>query len=244
MKSNAGESIGLLPNAESLDDFRERVLERLAELNARPWPDDVRRLIIENGPCPVLLRLVIPALRDHGYTDRLDTLSDANHALEFYREGYAYDQRGIALADSVLVLMMFSDPHFPMDNPEEYLWRLCYRLAFLAALERDRRRSTDERRSAKGTAGKTGGPWAKQAAQAYATRHARQSSGRLKSKEQLAKEVHRHLCDLCNQDPSLVLKLKTEGKNEAGQLIPTESAKKTIKGWFEAQYAAQKKDAP
>ncbi|MFV3384648.1 hypothetical protein ACNFCJ_04195 [Pseudomonas sp. NY15364] len=238
-KGRAGESIELLPDAETLDGFRDRVLARLAELNARPWPEDVRRLIIENGPCPVLLKSVIPALRDHGYTDRLDTLSDATHAVEFYRDGYVYDQRGIALADAVLILMMFSDPHFQMDKPDEYLWRLCYRLAFLAALERDRRRNTDESRSSKGTAGRTAGGWEKQAAQAYATRHARLNSGRLKSKAELSKAIYQHLWD-CHELPGRPFKRPIAYMDGSGRPVYTEAALRTIQGWIKPQYDAQK----
>ena len=229
----------LLPSAEGIEIFRERMLEHLTDLRRHPpLPEDVRRLIVRRNACTVLLPALVGALRAYGYTDRLDTLSDAGHALESYEHARVYDAHGIALADAVFVAMTFIDPHWHMDNPSEYLWRLCYRLGQLATLERDARRDADRRKTAKATAAKTAGGWEKQETMAYAVRHVRQGNGRLKSKAALSREIYRHLWERSQQGAGRFTRPML-GMGEDGYPIHTEAALRTIQGWFEAQYDAQ-----
>lgn len=231
----------LLPNAEEVEIFRERMLVFLSERSQRPsLPDDVSRKTIERGPCGVLLKGLIPSLLDHGYPAGLDTLSDASHAVEFYEHGRVHNPLGIALADAVFCAMNLVGPSLDMNEAESYLWRLCYRLSCRAALERDSRKETVKRTISKANKARSEPRWDQQAAIAYVPRNAHQIGGRLKSKAQLSREIYQHLWRESSPDAGQPFTLASEGKNSDGRPMPTERALKTIQGWIAAVHAAQK----
>jgi hypothetical protein len=231
----------LLPNAEEVEIFRERMLVFLSERSQRPpLPDDVLRKTIERGPCGVLLKGLIPSLLDHGYPAGLDTLSDASHAVEFYEHDRIYNPLGIALADAVFCAMNLVGPALDMNEAEAYLWRLCYRLSCRAALERDSRKATVERTISKANKARVEPRWDTQAAIAYVPRNARTVDGRLKSKAALSRELYQHLWHESRQGDGRVFTLACEGINSDGSGKPTDRALKTIQGWIAAVYAAQK----
>lgn len=231
----------LLPNAEEVEIFRERMLVFLSERSQRPpLPDDVSRKTIERGPCGVLLKGLIPSLVAHGYPADLNTLSDASHAVEFYEHGRIYNPLGIALADAVFCAMNLVGPALDMNEAESYLWRLCYRLSCRAALERDSRKATVERTISKANKARSEPCWDQQAAIAYVPRNARTADGRLKSKAALSRELYQHLWHESSPDAGQPFTLASEGKNSDGRPLPTERALKTIQGWIAAVYAVQK----
>ena len=228
----------LLPSAEDIEIFRERMLEHIADLNLHPpLPDEVCKRLVERNACSVLLPALTTALRAHGYTGRMTSLSDAQHTIEFY-DGPIYDPHGAALADAIFVAMTFTDPHWSMENPSEYLWRLCYRLGQLAALERDNRRETDKQKTMRATAAKTAGGWERRAALAYAAHNSRLGTGRMKSKAALAREIYRHLWDRSQAGGGRFTR-PSAGRDADGYPIPTEAALRTIQGWFKPAYDAQ-----
>lgn len=226
----------LLRTSEDVEEFRGRMFEYLAERRMRTLPSGALRYA-ERGPCGVLLKELIPALRAHGYPECLDSISDAIHAVEFYEQARIYDPLGIALADAVFCAMRLASDAWD-DGADAYLWRLCYRLACRAALDLDAKRDTDKQKTAKATAAKTAGGWEKQEAMSYVVRHARLDDGSLKSKARLSKEIYKHLWDL-SQKGGRRFTRPMSGLDRDGYPIPTEAGLKTIQVWFKAQYDAQ-----
>ncbi len=128
-----GQLDALVDDLEDLEYFREEMLRTLKALQATGAQDTAtRKAILDNSLSKPIAGAVVADLLAYGYTGQLDSLSDCLRAVTEYEGPPCCDYRGQFLADALFCARAFSDPCW-LDQSEELLFRLCYRLSALFA---------------------------------------------------------------------------------------------------------------
>lgn len=224
---------GLIVCTEDIEIFRERMTETLSELNGGPsLLPVVRKRILENSVCAVLVPVLTQNLRAYGYTDRLSTLSDTQHAAQYY-DSHIHDPRGLCLADALFLAMTFTDPNWPQAECE--LWRLCYRLTQLVAFYADTQRPMAISKAKAAQLARDGNTEkAKKRAIQYVAANFIGRNGKPEKQVTLARAVW--------------VMLREHGRTETDAYMPpaeqdggpTRSAIDTLKRWFATEYKRRK----
>ncbi|MDP3845522.1 MAG: hypothetical protein Q8R10_03755 [Pseudomonas sp.] len=224
---------GLIASTEDIEVFREHMTETLSELQGEYSSlPAVRERILKNSACAVLVPVLAKSLRAYGYSDRLDTLSDTQHAAQFY-DSYIHDPRGLCLADALFLAMTFTDSHWSQTECE--LWRLCYRLAQLVAFYADTQRPTAISKAKAAQLARDGNTdKAKKRARQYVAANFIGSNGKPANQVTLARAVWAMLREHGRTETDAYM---PPAEQDGG---PTRSAIDTLKRWFAAEYTRQK----